>query len=150
MVAQTDIEAADRLNQRRARMLPTMAVIFIAQQGIYFTTRTEDLTRPVDQLRIAGWLLMSIVLLLALTTGGFWFRPKRVRELMDDELTRANRADALRVGFLATMAGAIGLFFVSFFEPLGPRETIHLLMAIGIAMALIRFGQLERRALRNA
>jgi len=147
MVIQSDIEAADRLTQRRARMLPTMAVIFIAQQGIYFTTKTEDLTRPVDQLRIAGWLLMSIVLLLALTTDGFWFKPKRVRELMDDEPTRANRADALRVGFLATMVGAIGLFFLSFFDPLEARETIHLLMAIGIGVALIRFGWLERRAL---
>ena len=148
-MVQSDIEAADRLNERRARMLPTLSVIFIVQQGVYFTTKTEELTRPVDQLRIAGWLTMSIVLLLALTTGGFWSRPKRLRELMDDEPSRANRADALRVGFLATMIGAIALFFVSFFEPLGARETIHLLMTIGIAMALIRFGQLERRALRN-
>lgn len=145
----SDIERADRLSRRRARMLPILAVIFISQQASYYVGRMEDGTRTVDHVRIAAWLALSIVLLLALTTGGFWFRPKRIRALLDDEVTRVNRTQALRIGFIATMLGAVALYFLTFFERVDGREAIHILMTIGIAAALLRFGFLERRAHRS-
>lgn len=103
----------------------------------------------MDHVKIGAWLLLSVVLLLALATGGFWLKPKPVRALMDDEVTRANRADAFRLGFLVTMAGAIMLYLVNFLEPISAREAIHLLVTFGIASALLRFGFLERRALKD-
>lgn len=146
----TDAETADRLVQRRARMIPAMVAIFLAQQASYFSgTRLGEGDRLVDHVAIGGWLALSIVLLLALATGGFWRRSANVRALMNDESTRANRDDAFRVGFLITMAGAIVLYVVSLFEQMSARETIHLVMTIGIAAALLRFGMLERRALRE-
>jgi uncharacterized protein YjeT (DUF2065 family) len=148
MPDQADIEAADRLSRRRARMLPLLAVIFLAQQVSYFAEPDVGM-RAVDHVKIAAWLLLSIVLLLVLATGGFWFRPKRVRALMDDDVTRANRAEAFRIGFLAMMIGAILLYFLSLFEPMSGREAIHVLTTIGIATALLRFGYLERRDLRE-
>jgi len=145
----SNVEIADRLSRRRARMLPMLAIIFISQQASYFSGRIEDGTRTVDHVKIGAWLVLSIVMLLALTTGGFWFRPKEVRALLDDDVTRANRADALRIGFLVTMAGAIALYFVNAFEPMGARDAIHILMSFGIVAALLRFGYLERRAHRD-
>lgn len=144
----THIEAAHELSRRRARMMPALAVIFIAQQAAYFT-ETDSAVRLVDHVKVGAWLLLSVVLLLALATGGFWFKPKPVRELMDDEVTRANRADAFRAGFLVTMIAAILLYVANFLEPISGREVIHLLVTIGIATALIRFGMLERRALKD-
>ena len=149
MPRETDFQAAERLTRKRARMLPFLAIIFLSQQVSYFAGSGDLGSRPVDHLKISAWLVLSIVLLLALTTGGFWFRPKRVRNLIDDEPTRANRAEAFRVGFLATMAAAIALYFISLFEPLGGREAVHVLMSIGIATSLLRFGYLERRDLRE-
>lgn len=149
MTTASDIETADRLTRRRARMLPMLAIIFLSQQVTYFAGRIEDGSRTVDHVKIAAWLVLSIVMLLALTTGGFWFKPKAVRALMDDEVTRANRTDAFRVGFLLTMIAAIALYFVTLFEPVGGREAIHILMTVGLAAALLRFGFLERRALRE-
>ncbi len=148
MTSSSDIEAADRLSRRRARMLPALAVIFVAQQISYFAEPDAGM-RAVDHVKIGAWLLLSIVLLLALATGGFWFKPKRVRALMEDEITRANRAEAFRIGFLASMAGAILLYFVSLFEPMSGRMAIHVLTTVGIAAALFRFGFLERRAHRD-
>lgn len=142
----SDIEAADRLSRRRARLIPALAVVFILQQASYFVGQVEDGTRTVDHVKIAAWLVLSIVLLLALATGGFWLKPEPVRALMNDDVTRANRADAFRIGFLATMIAAIGLYFITLFEPVGGREAIHILVTIGIAAALLRFGFLERRA----
>ena len=142
----SDIDAADRLSRRRARMLPALAAIFIAQQIAYFA-EPDSAARLVDYVKIGAWLLLSVVLVLALATGGFWFKPKPVRTLMDDEVTRANRADAFRIGFLATMAAAILLYLLILFEPISGREAIHLLTTVGIATALLRFGLLERRSL---
>ena len=144
----TDIDNADRLSRRRARMFPALAAIFIVQQATYFA-EPDAATRLVDHVKIGAWLLLSVVLVLALATGGFWFKPKPVRMLMDDDITRANRADAFRFGFLATMAAAILLYFLLLFEPIGGREAIHALTTIGIATALLRFAYLERRALRD-
>ena len=105
----SDIETADRLARRRARVLPVLAILFIAQQATYFSRPGEEL-RPVDRLHVSAWLVLSIILLLGLATGGSWLRPARVRQLLDDESTRANRTEAMRIGFLATMAGAVMLY----------------------------------------
>lgn len=148
MTSPADVETAHLLSRRRARLLPVLAAIFLAQQAAYFAEPDAG-ARLVDHVKIGAWLLLSVVLLLTLATGGFWLKPKRVRALMDDDLTRANRADAFRLGFLLTMAGAILLYFVSLFEPIGGREAIHLMVTIGIATALLRFAYLERRDLRE-
>ena len=132
----TDIDNADRLSRRRARMFPALAAIFIVQQATYFA-EPDAATRLVDHVKIGAWLLLSVVLVLARATGGFWFKPKPVRMLMDDDITRANRADAFRFGFLATMAAAILLYFLLLFEPIGGREAIHALTTIGIATAIV-------------
>ena len=139
----SDIEAADILSRRRARMLPMLAVIFIAQQVAYFAEPDAGM-RAVDHVKIGAWVLLSVVLLLALATGGFWFKPKAVRALMDDEVTRANRADAFRLAFFATMGGAILLYFLSLFDPMSGREAIHLLTTVGIATARSRSGSCWR------
>ena len=146
----TDTETADQLVQRRARMAPALAMMFVAQQASYFTgTRMDDGTRLVNYIAISGWLALSTVLLVGLATGGSLFRGAGVRALANDESTRANRAEGFRFGFMATMIAAILLYVVSLFEPVGGREAIHILMTAGIAVALLRFGMLERRALKD-
>ena len=149
MPTQSDIEAADRLSRRRARMLPMLAVIFITQQASFMITQFEEGGRTVDRVGIGAWLLLSAVLLLALTTKGFWFKPKAVRALIDDEVTRANRAEGLRVGFIAAMLAGITLYLITFFEPVSAREAIHIVMTVGLAAALLSFGAGERRAHRD-
>jgi hypothetical protein len=149
MNQRTIAERADHLSRRRARMLPMLAVMFLLQQSSFFFDRFDTGARPVDHIKIGAWVVLSIVLLLALATGGFWLKPKRIRDLMDDDNTRANRAEAFRIGFLVTMIAGIGLYFASLFEPVSGREAIHILMTFGIASALLRFGFLERRALKH-
>ncbi|MEQ7873889.1 hypothetical protein ABDK56_07765 [Sphingomonas sp. ASV193] len=135
---------AERLSRRRARMLPVLAIFYLAQQAAYFS-QTET-GRPVDHVRVGAWVMMSAVLLLALVTGGFWLRSREVRAMLDDESTRAHRASAIGTGFLFAMAVGIGLYpFVSVLD-ISAQEAIHLIVSFGIAAALIRFGMLERRA----
>ena len=89
------------------------------------------------------------MLLLALATGGGWIYSRSVRDLANDEVTRANRDTAIAFGFFAAMVACVALYVLTLFEPLGGRDAVHVIMSIGIAAALLRFGLLERRALRD-
>ena len=141
-------ERAEKLSRRRARALPTLAVIFLAQQASYLNMPAQS-DRPVDHVKIAAWLMLSLVLLAGLGTGGAWFRPRAVRELVNDESTRAHRQAGLVYGFWAAMAAAITLYIINMFELVSGRDAIHVILSVAIAAALIRFGMLERRALKD-
>ena len=143
-------EKADYLSTRRARMLPALAVIFLSQQATFFSTVNSPAPHSAYTVKISAWLVLSIVLLLALSTKGFWLEPKEVRDLIDDENTRANRTDAMRWGFLFSMAAAIAVYALTLFDvTVTARDAVHIVMTMGIATALIRWGILERRAHRD-
>lgn len=143
-------EQAEVLSKRRARMLVPLAAIFLAQQASYFSTPATTAPRTVDTVKISAWLLLSIVLLAALATKGFWFHSKEVRDLIDDENTRANRALAMRSGFLFAMGAGALVYVLTMFEPVSAREAVHIMMSAGIGGALVHWGFLERRAYRDA
>ena|SRR6478735_12645112 len=138
------VETADRLSRRRARMMMPMALIFLTQQAAFFSKPLDH--RVVSFVRLGGWTALALVILAGLATGGFWFKPKAVRELMDDEITRAHRADALSLGFVLAMLTGIGLFVLQVFVPFETQVVIHLILSVGFGAALIRFSVLERRA----
>ena len=143
-------EKADFLSKRRARMLPALAVIFLSQQASFFSQMTGAEHISAEKAKITAWLVLSVVLLLGLSTKGFWLESKEVRNLVDDENTRANRNEAMRWGFLFAMASAIGIYVLTMFDTVAGREAVHIVMSFGIAAALLRWGILEKRAHRDA
>jgi hypothetical protein len=147
MQANADAETAERLNRHRARMLPVLAIFVVIQQAAFYTS--GDRLRPVDLVRNGGWMLLVAVILAGLITGGFWRRSREVRELMNDEVTRANRDSGLAWGFTAAIIAGIVLFAIESFTADGAssREVIHIIVSSAIVTALLRFGYLERRAL---
>lgn len=139
---------AERLSQRRARMVPILALFYFIQQASFFSSPALG-NRPVDHFKIGGWAVMSAVLLAALVTGGFWTRRAELRAMLNDESSRAHRADAIGTGFVVAMATGIVLYVVETVSPMSSPEVIHMIVSFGIGAALIRFGFLERRAHRN-
>jgi len=140
------VEQAERLSKRRARMLPFLAIIYLTQQATFFAGDAPPGVREVDHVKIGAWLVLSLVLLLAIATNGFWFQRREIRELINDENTRANRASAMSVGFIAGMLAAMALYLLNQFEAIHTREAIHIILSAGLGAALLRFGFLERRA----
>jgi ABC-type Fe3+ transport system permease subunit len=124
-------------------MLPILAIFYLAQQVAFFNSPHGE--RLVDHFKIGAWALLSAVLLAGLVTGGFWLRKPELRAMLNDELSRAHRADALRIGFILAMVAGIVLYVVGTAVALSDREVIHLIVSVGIGTALIRFGMLERR-----
>src|SRR5215213_3307226 len=146
MIETSTVDRAERLGRRRARLLPVLAVLYIGQQATFFAV--PDSGRPVDGVKISAWLVLSLILLLALATGGGWLQSKEVRALMNDEVTQANRSRAMTMGFLFAMAAAMALYFLNQFAPFTAREAIHVIASLGLGAALVRCGMLERRAHR--
>ena len=48
------------------------------------------------------------------------------------------------------MGTALGLYVVNLFEPVSGRDAVHIIVTVAVASALLNFGMLERRALRDA
>ena len=61
-------EKAEQLTRRRARMMPFLAMIFLIQQISYFSG--TDRERAVGVVEIGAWLVLAVVLLIGLGTGG--------------------------------------------------------------------------------
>jgi hypothetical protein len=143
------VETADRLSRRRARMLPILALFLLIQQATFVTNpRSTDLVhgRLVDQVHFGGWAVLTLVLLAGLATGGFWFRSSELRALLNDEQTAAHRRDSMAFGFIVSALTGTVLYVVASIEPLEPHLAINLIIAFGLAAALLRFAVLERRA----
>ncbi len=138
-------DLADKYSRKRARMMPILAFFFLTQQAAYFSNQPGQ--RLVDHFRVGAWLVLATVILLALVTGGAWLRPRTVRALMEDDITRANRASAIMLGFILAMVIAIAAYVALDFWALSARQVLHLVVSVGLASALIRFAILERRAL---
>ena len=147
MAEQTIAQQAERLSQKRSRMLFVLAVIFLSQQATYFSGRHDP--SPAGHVKIAAWLVLSVVLLLMLATGGAWFRSAQVRALLNDETTREHRRQGYVSGFWAACLTAIVIYAVDLFEPVSGRDTVHIILTIAIAAAMLTFGRLERRAHRD-
>jgi membrane protease YdiL (CAAX protease family) len=148
MSESSDVETADRLSRRRAWLLPVLAVVFLSGQAIY-ALGPDDPSPSVDRLKVAAWLLWALVLLFVLATGGSVFRGKGVRTLMEDETTRAHRGRAYAVGFWLAVGTAIGIYALTAFDTVMPREAIHIIITAALAGALATFGALELRAHRD-
>lgn len=138
------IEIADRLSRRRALMMPLMAVVFLSGQAIYAIGRVEA-GSIIDQVKVTAWVAWALILLALLATGGGFLNSRAVRRLMDDESTRANRGRAYSVGFWLAMIVTIVIYGLTAFDTIAPRESLHIIVTIAVAGALVTFGYLERR-----
>lgn len=131
----------DKSTKRRRAVLVGAAVLC----GVFATAMTvtpADTLRNVDMVRIAGFVMLSLVLALRSTTA-FSFVGRNA--VLDDELTRANRASAARVGFWAMFLAALVMLGVSFVESVKVMQLLPVLIGAGAVSAAFRFATLEGR-----
>jgi hypothetical protein len=147
MTDRADIDLAERLSRRRARIFTVMGVYFVAAQAVFLSN--VDASPRVSNVKVAAWLVWAVTTLAALAFAGGHFRGAKIRALVEDEVSRANRGRAYETGFWAAAGMAILLYVVTMFEPVSGRDAIHLILTALVGAALIRFGALERRALRD-
>jgi heme/copper-type cytochrome/quinol oxidase subunit 2 len=140
-----DIEEADRIGRVRSRIFFVLAMVFFGGQSLSFTS--SPATRD-SHARIGAWLILVILILMLLATGGFLLTGRKVRDLLNDETSRSNRLASQALGFWVTIVTALVLYVESIFDPLTFNEGVHILVTLGVGAALISFAVRERRAHR--
>lgn len=93
---------------------------------------------------IAISLLASVVTTWMMLMGlGY---PKTIRPVMDDELSRAHRTEAIVSGFLASLIGGTATFAAGLIEPRWAVMGLPFVITGSLAVAAAHFVLLERRA----
>jgi hypothetical protein len=137
-------EAADRLSRRRVRVLNVLLIFFALQSA---RLPVDIPHRAVEYVGLFGWLAMALVMMLVLSTGGMWLRDPEVRRLADDEVTRANRREAMEWGFTAAIGLAIAGTIIASLTAMPAVFALRTVVFLGLFIAIVRFVRLERAAL---
>lgn len=130
---------------RRRRRTITAATIFLLVTVLSVmnaTAGSDGALRTVDIVRISALVFLAIVLALRSTTN---FTLLARKPELDDELTRANRANAAVVGFWAMLLLTTGVYVASFFGAISVIEAAPLVLAAGALAAGARFSLLEAK-----
>ena len=140
-----DVEAADRMGRKRSQMFFVLAMVFFAGQSAYFVS--SPVTRD-SHARVGAWIILVVLILMLIATGGFLLRGRKVRDLLNDETSRLNRLASQALGFWVAIITALALYIESIFDPLTFNEGVHIIVTLGVGAALISFAVRERRAHR--
>ena len=142
------VELADRVSRRRARGTTIATLAFVAVQLVarpVFRTDGDSAAGP----RAVMWAVNVAVLLLFLLPIGPVVFGRRVRELVNDEVSRANARSAAIVGFALAMVVALAVYSVSPAFTLSAREGLYLVVTPTTTCTLLVFAWLESRANRD-
>lgn len=135
------IERADTSGRKRALLMAMGALVLIVLAGFAATGVPRE---PVTYSRAAAWAAMVLLWLAMLATGGGLLLNRKVRSLMNDEASLANRRRAIETGFWVTMAAAVAIYLASLAWPVTLRSALTIIANLGSAAALIRYAWLER------
>lgn len=140
-------DIAERAAWGRARAATVLAIVFVTAQAGSFHDELP-LNRP-QALHLAAWIFWAVALLFFLVFGGGLFRGAKLRAVLNDETTLDHRRRAMVCGFWGALGTAFLLYVASFYEPISVREGARLVITVTVALALLRFGTLERKALKD-
>ena len=92
-----------------------------------------------------GFVVWAAALLMLVATGGGAFRSREVREILDDELARAERGVAYQNAFWAVMVVSLAGYLAGHFTQVSGRILAHVSLSAGVAAAVITTAWLNRR-----
>ena len=134
----SDIEQAERNSRGRASVMALLAIVVAFNSTFGVQNTMND-----DGWRGVAWIAtVALGLAIVATSGGLMLNP-RLRALMNDELSRANRARAIGFGFFTTIVVALGCYVASWWMPMPVRAGLRLVSGLGLAATLARYAMLE-------
>jgi hypothetical protein len=137
---------AERLQRRRTRIMTMQAFVFLIWQFMFLSSLHDFQAthRLVDQVKISAFVVWAALMLLLIATGGQWWTGRKVRDLMNDEVTRDHFRSSHVWGFWTVMLACFAVYVIQLFTPLETMVTLHILLSSGILAAMLRFVWLER------
>jgi len=130
--------------KRRRKGLFVIAIVFTSMLGGVIAA-TDDIAshgvRAIDVFRIGAFIIIALGVLIFVLTGG----PRAFRHpAMNDELVRANRAKALRLGYVVFVLSTMAIYVSSLFVAVDFSEVLPVLITVGIAVPTLSFAILEQ------
>ena len=135
----SDVDRAERKSRARAICMALLALVTVFTSTFGFDSPVND----AATFRGGSWLVTIALAVAILSTGGGLNLSRELRVLMNDELSRANRARALAWGFHTAMLVTMVLYVVSWSVPVEVRAALRLVSGLGVAAALARYAMLE-------
>ena len=135
-----------RIEDRTDRILLASGAMFLVWQVGYFTVihTPQSGLRTVDLVATAGLVAWAGALLLLVATGGGAFRRREVREILDDELARAQRGKAYQNAFWALMLVAFAGYVATTVSEVPARLLAHVSLSAGVLAAVGTLAYLRR------
>jgi hypothetical protein len=90
-----------------------------------------------------GLLTMMVATLMSLMGAGF---PKSIRPVLDDELSRAQRAKAIGSGYVASFLGGLIALAAGLIQPRWAVLVLPFVILGSLAVAAVHFAILDRQA----
>ena len=138
---------AARLQNRTRRILVSSGLLFVIWQISYFIVfnKPRASVRTVDAVASAGFVAWGAALLMLVATSGGAFRSHAVREVLDDELARSERAAAYQNAFWVVMVVSLGGYVAGHFTQIPGRVLAHVSLSAGVVVAAATIAWLNRR-----
>jgi hypothetical protein len=146
MHTRSDIELADRTSRKRPALI---AAATIAYALIHVVMRPLLYARGADPSGIDWWAINTLLLLAGLATGGALIQSRRVRGLVNDEVSRSHYRTAVSIGYWVAMTVGMGIYLVPRLARLTTRESLFVVVTPSIVVPLLVFAYLEHRANRD-
>ena len=148
MQPRSPVEIADQFSRKRVTLVAVATLVFLGIQ--FIAGPLWGARRGTPYISQIGWVINAVALLLMLAIGSGLLRNRRIRSLVDDEVSRHNRVMGIVVGYWVAMTAAMGLYLTTAFTTLTAREALYLVVTPSVGVALLTFCYLEWRAHRDA
>lgn len=142
----TDI--ADRASRKRASLLAATALLFGSQSLLF--ARANLANGEDNHALLLLWTVYAAIAFILVLTGGAFLKEKRVRALMNDEVTNAHRRMALGGGFCTAVIAAFVLVALPASTILSVRTAGYIIISSSLTVALFLWAALELRSLRGS
>ncbi len=143
----SDIDKADKLGRKRARLLVIVGLMLPLLQVFYLDQPDGS---PIAPHRLLLWSFFVLTVLFTLTTGGGFGFGRKVRHMVNDESARANRDAAVRLGFATAVLTGLAIFLYANRYVVSEQFAAHTIITAGLTAASLCYGVLEWREHRLA
>jgi hypothetical protein len=141
------VDVADRISRKRALGTALAAGAFLVVQIIVHPVFRSE--HGATGIRAYMWAINAAALLLFLLPLGGVAWGRRVRALVNDDISRDHARIGEVVGFWTAMIVALGLYVLPVGQHLTAREATYLVVTPATGVALLVFAWLESRAHRD-
>lgn len=133
------VESAERASRGRAILMAIAAAVLLLNAALQIGD--PDYVRP--GVRSGSWVVLVGLWAFLLANGGGLRLSRRMRSLLNDELSLRNRSRAVAAGFYVALTAALAVYLATWRMEIAAADAIKLISAAGLATALFVYAWLE-------